>query len=421
MASSSCLLTSLPPGVLQASVLSRLSLSDLGRCACVSRGWQCAVYAPANWARVSLVGIRDAPSALNTVLARATDGIEHLDVTDTNIPFDALREVVRANASSLSVLLGAVRVGAPPHRWFELANAAPRLTLLRVTLAGLALDGRQFLVREVVQMLRCVPPHGAAHIEVCRLDLNRGEIMQGEEREAFLSAVAKSTTLNELNVHGMCYCLPSRDSLRSVAACACLRVFSWTDCPYMLSPRFTAALLAGGQLESFTLAATGPTSRFLQFGHAAWRQELKVSLARCVNLSTLALRNVGLFYRDPDTLAPSALVDFLRDLVSLPTLTSLDLSLNDCGLRGAGDAHAFTLRGALALLARPASRLTDLSLAGCGLNDEAARGLVSALPSSRLQRVDMSGSRFSRKFVEHEVAGAVAASVAAQRVLVVTL
>jgi hypothetical protein len=346
------------------------------RCIEVCRGWRSVLLERSLWTQLDLraaSGVR-VPTAyamrgvgqLNALLrcaaARTGGALHSLHVDTTAVSYEALMEVVTANAGALRELHAHDDVfqGFHLQRAEALLVAAPQLHVFATSV-----DVAAGVVAAVRRALRNEAPFGPLRVRHLRANL-RGVDEDGVV--AFAVDVAAHASLARLTLISAWLDAPAAlDAVVDAALARRMHAVSLEQCHLRnASAPALARLLGGGTLTK--LRCTG----FDVLNEPATLVLLAAALRANATLTSLSLIEADVFDD------PAAAAELLGALTGHASLRVLCLQHN--GVDAASRAAVGAALGALVAANAPA--LTKLDVSQCGLGDDGLRPLFQALPAN---------------------------------------
>jgi hypothetical protein len=371
------------------------------RSAAVCRAWLAALADPRVWACCVLSpdegGDYCTDAVLHAVSARARGALQALDVAGCcRLSHAALLAVATANAGALLELRGVGRLYATVDAWMHqlecdtsgadleaLLRAAPLLRVLDTTVACSLHEVPAMLRREAPVRL-CIRELLTGWDELDDDDVPREALDEGALLSR-LSDMASHVTLTGMHVHigdganlvGSAVLL---DAFVDVALARSLKRVSFAGCRLGNMGAHTTAALArlvsGGTLAALHVIYDSRTLLLREDGAAS---PLLTALRESTTLTELSLVRMDMWgHEHVRSAAP-----VLHALTAHPTLSSLDLSLNDM------DDALFDdeLDACHALVAADAPALTQLNMKYTNMGNAVACALFAALPLNTHLRV----------------------------------
>jgi hypothetical protein len=374
-------------------IFSLLPADERARAACVCRGWNATLLEPSFWTRLNLspssgVRVRVTDAVLAGAAAKARGQLTALDVRGRDdVTFDALLDVVRANAGALRELCVVARVYtehtlAATHV-VHLLQAVPQLTACHADV----LDW--ISVPDARRMLRNEPPFQELRLRALNVTFD-----EDADETSVLTLAADLAAHASLQCVDLCNApLATLAALNAVVdAVLSSGLVTLRLILSQLSPACMPALvrlLSSTALTELFISGTdgaqlldGPSAALL--GDAVHANS---------TLTSLSLDAAGL-WRNPDAAAA-----LLLALTGHPSVRALSLAVNEIA-----EAHAAAAGAALgALIAANAPALTELDVPENRLGDAGLRPLLEALPqNTHLRTLIVAGNNMSEAFA-HDV------------------
>jgi hypothetical protein len=356
-------------------------------CAEVCRGWRAVLLERSLWTRLDLsrtsgvrVPARDMDGLLRCAAARASGGLQSLQVDDSYVYRETLFAVATANAGALRELRtdGYCEgvTGFEPSEAKSLLGAAPQL---RVFATDLKCNADVQAVRRALR--------NKAHFAPLRVRCLSTNL--GDEDAAGVIAFAADVAVHA-SLTGLTLTFARLDSQAAVDAVVDaaltrrLQTLNFCNCRISASTSVPALarLLGGDALTTLTLDVA-------KFSDAPGAPVLAAALRANSTLTSLTLDDARLF-RDAAVAA-----ELLGALTAHPSVRALNVRFNR--VRDAGGPTVGAALGALLAANTPA--LTELDVSYCELRDDGLRPLFEALPTNtHLRELRCSENRMSEAF-----------------------